>query len=864
MLGKCAFILVSLLYMIPIAIIILLAFDASWIKEKKKRIIGYIIVAIIGVCANVMMLLLVHKVIQKSWNFLQTLQFVWDVNLSYQEVIFFPISWGGSLVVSIGLGLVIRMVLYKIKGDVYTGFSLSNYKKAIFVLLNAVLFGGVLYSFYLGFSGTQNIVISEVDAELECIEIYNRGNLACNTAGMYLSDNVNDLKKREVPFVRLPAKTYMVIYLEKDDFSIKQDGGETIFLSEGENDIIDQITTLATQPGMTTGRVNEFKDVVLIHRSLDDVNVEVIEETPVFSQDGGFYEEEFFLSLESPSGYEIYYTLDGSIPTTESLCYDSPIRIYNRSGEPNVYRSEKRVVENWNDYVPDETPVDKAFVVRAIVVDDRGVAGNVVTKTYFVDMEEYQGVTVISLVADPEDMWGEDGIYVTGAEYDTWYLGDQTGDAPEENFNKHGREYEVPASFAYFSEDLNFEQTIGLRISGAAARGTALKRFNLYARGEYSGSGVFEENIFEGISSHRLCLREGIANTLCQEIVRDRYVATQQSKRLCVFLNGEFWYNTYITEKYDARFFEQHFGLNRDDVVVFNQGEIKEGIPEDTEMYRDIHRYLTEHDLSTEAGYAGFGELVDIQSYIDYMCINVYIDNMDFTEIKNTIVWRSKEDKDASYEDGKWRYCLYDLDAMEWNDASHWNIESQAQKNSFSLMPKYTAEVPINQQEMFVNLKKNNVFRKQFVLTFMDLVNTNFKYDKVEDIIAEYETELKRYPNGYTNMNYYKEFFSTRANYIVKYLAEEFDLSGSLETLTIGINDTNGGNVVVNTISPDLEEGSWSGEYYTDYPVTVTAVANPGYEFVGWTGSNNSKEATIELTLGKGGARLNAIFKKIN
>ena len=67
----------------------------------------------------------------------------------------------------------------------------------------------------------------------------------------------------------------------------------------------------------------------------------------------------------------------------------------------------------------------------------------------------------------------------------------------------------------------------------------------------------------------------------------------------------------------------------------------------------------------------------------------------------------------------------------------------------------------------------------------------------------------------------------------------------------------------INTTIPDLSEGSWTGKYYTDYPVTVTAVPADGYEFVGWSGSVTSNSDTIEAEVVEGGITLEAIFGKI-
>ncbi len=822
----------------------------------------------IGMLLNFFVYMVLHKLLRGRWNFLYTAKAILEINFTYQELDYLPTSLLLCLLFSFILGLLIRWASVKQLKNTFQYIRITGRGKAAIFSIIAAMGTAIILLFNISFAGTQNLVINEVgsynlsstldDSGLVCdyIELYNTGNLDCELYGTYLSDDPSNLLKKSVPDGRIPAKAHWLIKLDDNTLSVRKEGNEIITLSDSAGNILDQITTGAVEADLAYCRIKDggtsWAQITGTPGTSNNSGTVKLETPPMFSHESGFYDEAFDLHIDAGDGCTVYYTLDGSIPTAESSIYSQPISVYDKSSEQNVFRSIQNVRTKWFSYTPDTTPVDKAFIIRAIAVSEDGAVSDPVTATYFVGLEGYEQQNVISLVADPDDLWGDNGIYVTGKEYDEWYINGSIGDAPEPNFNKHGRDYEIDASFSYFSQKLRFDQMIGMRINGASARNNIFKRFSLYARNEYSGNRFFSENLIENITSRRLVLRDGAANAVCQAITQNRNVAIQRSTPVTVFLNGEYWYKTNLMEKYDDYYFQQHYGIDPENIIVCDSYGISEGVADDSTYWGDVYGYLKSHDVSVHEEYVKLNDIVDLQSYIDYMCINIYIDNMDFDDYKNVVAWKARTPGLGEYSDGRWRLALYDLDAMEWNDAGYWGLGTQAEKNTFKLKPRFAGAV--NQQFMFTQLKQNALFRQQFVTTFMDLVNNEFAYDNVEEVFHTY--------NRAAPEAYYAEFFRDRAKYIVPYMAEEFDLSGTLETLSLGTNNSGGGYVQLNTITPDLTEGSWAGQYYTDYPVTVTAVAHEGYEFAGWEGSVESEEATLEVVLKEGGITLNAIFKK--
>jgi hypothetical protein len=136
----------------------------------------------------------------------------------------------------------------------------------------------------------------------------------------------------------------------------------------------------------------------------------------------------------------------------------------------------------------------------------------------------------------------------------------------------------------------------------------------------------------------------------------------------------------------------------------------------------------------------------------------------------------------------------------------------------------------------------------------MDVANTNFSLSNVEKVLEEYGEDI----------SYDHYFFQERPNYIFQYMAEEFDLKGTLETVTLSSN-VSGSPITLNTITPELssEDETWSGTYFTDYPVTVTADAD-GFDHWEVTSGNRAKtytDLTINVPIDEGGVEIYAVFK---
>ncbi len=625
--------------------------------------------------------------------------------------------------------------------------------------------------------------------------------------------------------------------------------------------------------------------------------------TPEFSVESGFYNSSFVLTLSAGEGCTIYYTTDGTVPTTASTAYNGAINITDRSSEPNTYASITDV--SHDGYEP--PPVTKGTVVRAIAVDKNGNSSEVISKTYFCGIDinsQYNGFPVLCVTADPDDLFGyENGIYVRGKVYaesgsngmmQAWQL--------PGNYTQRGEEWERKVFIELFENDgkLALSQNIGARITGNATRASIVKSMKFYSREEYGKKNVKYE-LIPGATTEiddttirdkykRFTMRNGgndlghaqFRDNFIQSLLHDRAFETQSSRPAVMFINGEFWGIYTLQEDYSDNYIENNYDIDKDNVVMIECGrEVDEGNEEDMQLYTDLINFAKNNDLSVDSNYEQIQTMMDIESFIDYYCAEIFIANQDWMNNNNNYrTWRSRTVSDKPYEDGKWRWMLYDTEyslslySMTGGTYSEDSLKIAMTGNSFSFggfggFGGMWGDNQGNSQVadhvvVFNKLLKNEDFKQRFVTTFSDLMNKNLSKENMLSQLDKFEAlytpvmpeQIERVGNWKNGMSDFRSevemirtFINNREEVIYKSFATNLSLSGTTADINVSVNDSQGGSVKVNTITPDFSSGSFTGTYLTDYPVTLTAIPNEGYEFAGWTNSSEtSPTITVDVT----------------
>ncbi len=98
-------------------------------------------------------------------------------------------------------------------------------------------------------ASNETAVSDEEDEFDDWIELYNTTNSDVSTAGLFLSDKVNNFDKFELPDVIVPANGYLIVWADEDgnqgplhaNFKLSA-GGETLMLNYADSTVIDSIS----------------------------------------------------------------------------------------------------------------------------------------------------------------------------------------------------------------------------------------------------------------------------------------------------------------------------------------------------------------------------------------------------------------------------------------------------------------------------------------------------------------------------------------------------------------------------------------------------------------------------------------------
>lgn len=400
---------------------------------------------------------------------------------------------------------------------------------------------------------------------------------------------------------------------------------------------------------------------------------------PQFSHTGGIYESSITLELSFPAnvdGYSIRYTTDGSLPTKSSQLYSSPIKL------------DKSM---------------KSCVIRAACFKGNLPSGKVITHTYIFDKKATSSLWTVSITAESDEL-----------EYIM------------QNFSlsleiPSHTEIITPDGKTVISQDT------GLKMFGGSSRSHAQKSFKIIARKSdrlgsdlYIGKGSFSYPLFadrtiklgKGAGQvlqkyDSFILRNGgndslnaiTADPLKPSLLRDNISNTFAAKTLSsfdmsysqfasVYVNGEYYGILDMRENMNEDYVKNIYGVDDENVVVVKSeldttrtcGKWHAGdcrfcgcwfyYETDAEYTSEMNAWIKlcqEAINCTSANYdtmyRKIAAKVDLDSFAEYMALNIYLCNSDWPH-NNVKIWRYTGARIDGIEitDGKWRFMYRDMD----------------------------------------------------------------------------------------------------------------------------------------------------------------------------------------------------------
>ncbi len=611
------------------------------------------------------------------------------------------------------------------------------------------------------------------------IEIHNPTDNEVSLSDFYISDGKDYKKRGELPDVTIEPGEYRVIYLDDETYYSSKTKklylgmglnryGETVYIFDKDGVCIDSMKTGRLYDGCSSGRDSETDDTVYYYQNTtpgetnDSTKLGAAIASPTFDRNGGYVGTTGTqVTIIPPKNSVVFYTTDGSVPTTRSQLYNNkPIE------------------------------VNETVTIRAMAYREGYLPSEDVAISFIVGRQH--DIPVVCITSDEENLFGEDyGIFAYGKLYQP------TAFPFKSKYTNFWQDWERPIHFDYIDE--NGEQVLsfnaGAKIFGQFSRACVQKSFTVNLRDKYGPTEVcypFFENNINVFSS--LVLRNGGQDSRAAHI-RDAFVAkavigeidvdVMDYQPVAVYMNGEYYGLYDLRERVNADYIANHTGADPDkvDLIKGNNNVLDGSIDE----YKELEAFLENNSLKNEENYKKACEMVDVDELIDYWLCVIFFSNTDSGNIK---FYKERT------EGAKWRWILYDLDWGMSPSTYDWNMFDEVLNpnghgvgNSFSTL-------------VMCSFLKNPGFKDKFIKRCAELLNTSFSEERLlkiyDELIEEIKNEMPYYIERWDkevfddtssapgsmkswekNVSRLREIITEKRQIVTDDLAEHFDLSKS-------------------------------------------------------------------------------------
>lgn len=696
------------------------------------------------------------------------------------------------------------------------------------------------------------------------VEVYNPSDKAVSLKGYSFVENLTTPRKWVFGDVSIPAKTYQTIFCSNLDLStppasttlgvgrahtnwrLEKKGG-SIYLLDSSLGIRDSLQYPSIPVGASWGSLNSkwgFFSTITPEEPNSTTQYAKISDPIAFGSGGGFFTTAQSIAIPSTSG-TVRCTQDGSEPTESSPVVNGSVVI------------------------------SKNTVLRCASFEAGAIRGPISTQTYFIN-ETVSSIPVISIAVDPVEMFDEKvGLYMPGPN-----AGNYSTNPPAWNANFY-KDTKLAVHVEYYGRDkkLKWKSDAGLNMMGNYSRMFPKKSVSIKFSENFNGSAL-DYPLFPSHPNltkfKNIVLRNG-GNNFEMEFIRDPLQCTsveglgvdyQKSDYVLLFYNGVYHGIFNLREKMNEDFIKTNYDIDASTVDVISLSG-KDGKPivdvsaGTQAAWDELFSFLSSSSMTSEENYAKLKTMVDVENYANYVGAQIYFRNTDWPG-NNLKMWRTNNPA------GPFKFMIFDTDhgyAFEYADG----YPKDAGFDMFNLMecksgcPNWPN--PEWSTRLYRKLMENATWKPMFINRMATMLSYWFTPTRMKkniaDLSALIQSEIKRdldvygepglYPEWYPSFKWSRNedkvkseeskmrtFADERPAYVRDQMRSHFELG---EDASLTISTTGPGTVAVHGLV--LPANPFTGSFFNGYGVELTAVANTGATFAGWSDGVQTVTRTV-------------------
>ncbi len=432
----------------------------------------------------------------------------------------------------------------------------------------------------------------------------------------YLSDKGSDRARFRLPERSLAPGEIAVVYCTGDE---TQNGGffapfglsaerDQLYLSRADGTLADYVSLHDIPYQGSYGRMDGADGFFLFSRPTPGESnyggCRLTADKPMLLGRDGVFDGVDSVSVELSAPGNIYYTLDGSVPTTGSEKYTSPLTL------------------------------TKTTVIRAVNVEPDKLTSEIQELSFIIN--EGHTLPVVSLVGEPSDLTGPAGLYRN----------------PTKDIERIG-------AVKFFEDGQSFSIACGIKLHGATSKlAQAKKSFKLKFLSRLDGE-LHYDLFGNGVTDFSSILLRAAQESTYSTLMRDNIVhqlairsfpelPAQDYKYAVLYINGEYWGVYNIREAHSDEHYAYHYGYDPDTVTQWKE------IWDKTGPMGDICRFALNHNLANDENYQQVAEHINVDSVIGWTILQAWCSNHDCNPPNMRFYY--------STEDDMMRYALVDLD----------------------------------------------------------------------------------------------------------------------------------------------------------------------------------------------------------